>query len=153
MNCEQIQDWLADYLGDELPDDDRRCFDQHLSLCSACRQEVEALRSALSALRCLPPPNGAGYTQSVPVPPRRAGGLLACAAMLLIGIGIGYAAGIMTPTPPQPEMDGNMAASTPGNVHPAWVQEWSGTGSADPDRRLARNLALFTRSMSAPGSG
>lgn len=41
MTCKQLIDFLADYKSDELPDDQREVFEQHLSLCPPCLKYME----------------------------------------------------------------------------------------------------------------
>lgn len=40
MTCEQIADWLPDYLQESLPPDQRNLVAQHLQGCELCREEV-----------------------------------------------------------------------------------------------------------------
>ncbi len=151
MNCDKINDVLADYLGDELTDDDRAAVDEHVADCAACRAEVLSLSATVSSLRSLEPPVGARpvirRTATIRWRPR----LLAHAAVLALGIGIGYAvrpAPAPTQTPVQAP-SGQVALDTSG-IHPGWVREWSAPASfssAAEGRSLVRNLAVFTRSL------
>jgi hypothetical protein len=52
MSCPEF-DWKGHILG-ETPPGERERYDQHLSLCAACREEAEELRLTLQALRRLP---------------------------------------------------------------------------------------------------
>src|SRR5579862_5411614 len=45
---------LRDYAFDELPADDRRAMEQHLSACGDCVLELDRLRLTTAALRTLP---------------------------------------------------------------------------------------------------
>jgi anti-sigma factor RsiW len=36
MTCRELADFIADYLSGEIPDETRRRFDHHLSLCPNC---------------------------------------------------------------------------------------------------------------------
>src|ERR1035438_3143795 len=51
--CE-CADALRDYAFDELPQDERRAMEQHLSACGACAMELDQLRLTTAALRILP---------------------------------------------------------------------------------------------------
>lgn len=61
MNCAWIQENAALYVYDELPDDQRHEFEQHVARCAACAREIEAARDfrlTMSALeRPEPSPN------------------------------------------------------------------------------------------------
>jgi anti-sigma factor RsiW len=44
MRCEEYQTWFAEYLARALPAPQRRELEDHLAICSACRQDLEAER-------------------------------------------------------------------------------------------------------------
>ena len=46
MKCEEIQEVLADYLGDELDASCTVALERHLGTCPSCRREVESLAPA-----------------------------------------------------------------------------------------------------------
>ena len=102
MDRNKFADMLADYLGDELTPEDRRAFEEHLAASDADRAEAESLQAALSSLRQLPPPPaaiapgtaspGAGHRPRPPAVVRYVYRPLAYAAMLVIGVGIGWLA-------------------------------------------------------------
>ena len=54
MNCNDIKNLLADYLGDELESAERTQFESHLSTCAPCQAEVAGLRQVQSALTDAP---------------------------------------------------------------------------------------------------
>lgn len=54
MNCEWIKNNLALYVYDELPDDARFEFEQHVNRCAACKQEVASLRDLKMTMSALP---------------------------------------------------------------------------------------------------
>jgi hypothetical protein len=54
MNCDTAKADLMDYFYQELPPDKRRNFEQHLAGCPACRDEVAALTTTATTLRCWP---------------------------------------------------------------------------------------------------
>ena len=55
ITCQQAVELMTDYLEGALPDDERRRFEQHLSLCDACTHYLEEMRAASAALAELPP--------------------------------------------------------------------------------------------------
>ena len=102
MDRDKFAGMLADYLGDELSSADRRAFEAHLASSDADRAEVESLQAALDNLRQLPPPPASGASAH-PLPqaahPKQSRAVvrylyrpLAYAAMLVIGVGIGWLA-------------------------------------------------------------
>ena len=54
MNCNDIKNLLADYLGDELESLGRTQFESHLSTCAPCRSEVAGLRQVQSEITNAP---------------------------------------------------------------------------------------------------
>ena len=96
MECEQVQEMLADYLGDELNSSGRVTFESHLETCPQCRREFESLQTTLRCLEQLtgPPVTMAdalsGRRSRVPALRRYALRALAYAATLAIGVGIGW---------------------------------------------------------------
>ena len=149
MNCERTRDMLADYLGDELTPTERQAFDSHLSACEHCRSEVDSLQAAVRALRQLDPPPTplAAPQQAIPGPRAsrwRGGGFqpLAYAAMLLIGVGIGW---IARPTPENPP-DGGTAGPEPSAVVDTIEQQFR------PNRLnpLVRNAIALSTAFSRP---
>lgn len=93
MLCQQAREILADYLGDELSEADRGVFERHLAECEHCRAEVVSLQTAVRSLQSLRP---APSTPITPMARSRRGRLrpiwqpMAYAAILLIGVGIGW---------------------------------------------------------------
>ena len=98
MECKDVQEMLADYLGDELDSSFRNAFDSHLAICQQCRSEVESLQRTVQSLKQLPvlaAPNSwdASLSRSkthIPFPRRYVMRLLTYAAMLVFGVGIGW---------------------------------------------------------------
>lgn len=99
----RYQDDIGAYLLGALNDLERHALERHLSGCSECREEVERLRPAAEALPGsvvqLDPPPGLkqrlmaeveGDARVVPIPKRRPMRLLAVAAVLLIGLVVGF---------------------------------------------------------------
>lgn len=97
MDRERYEELLADYLGGELSPADRETFEAHLALSPKDREEVEALQQAVEAMQSLPPAPAAlmqidddRTRVRKPAIVRFLYRPLAYAAMLLIGIGIGW---------------------------------------------------------------
>ena len=142
MDRNKFEDLLADYLGDELGPEDRRAFEEHLATSDTDRVEVESLLETLRCLRELPPP-AATPPSSPPIewvgPPvivRYLYRPLAYAAVLLIGIGIGWFAR------PEPRTEAPIVApSSPAKVTYA-SQRWP-LGKA-PSRLVLNARALST---------
>jgi anti-sigma factor RsiW len=157
MNCRELQEWLADYLGDELDETRRQEAERHLASCPACRAEVGSLRRTQSELERLD-------TVPLGVAVRRTGGLkvvrtrppllrfasatLRAAALLAIGIFLGWYA---TPAPPSTMPAGQAERETVtriparGSVHKKWI-EWARDVSPEQSS-FARNLAMLARSQ------
>ena len=47
LTCRELADFMADYLSGELPEDARRRFDHHLSLCPNCVNYLESYRTTV----------------------------------------------------------------------------------------------------------
>lgn len=59
MRCDEFQNWFAEYLSQALPALERRELEDHLALCPACGQDLEAERrldQLLVAQPLTPPP-------------------------------------------------------------------------------------------------
>ena len=51
MNCRDVQSLAGNYLDGELPEEMCDRIQRHLLQCSACREEIESLRTAVEVLR------------------------------------------------------------------------------------------------------
>lgn len=51
MNCKELTEFLMAYLEAELDPEVRRCFESHLSKCSACLAFVETYRASIKLSR------------------------------------------------------------------------------------------------------
>jgi predicted anti-sigma-YlaC factor YlaD len=47
MTCRELIEFLNDYVDDDLPDDQRKRFDEHLGLCSECRKYLATYRQTI----------------------------------------------------------------------------------------------------------
>jgi len=47
VTCQDVAEFLMDYLEGNLPDDQRRVFDNHLSICSDCRNYLSSYKTAV----------------------------------------------------------------------------------------------------------
>lgn len=47
LNCRQLIEFLAAYLDDELPAEERTAFDTHLSVCPYCRDYLATYRETI----------------------------------------------------------------------------------------------------------
>ena len=48
MTCEQVTQFLIDYVSGELPPDERAALDRHLAACSACRDYLDSYRTTIA---------------------------------------------------------------------------------------------------------
>ncbi|MCS6975748.1 MAG: zf-HC2 domain-containing protein [Gemmatales bacterium] len=53
ITCQEVSDWLLDYLSGELSENDRRAVDHHLGSCPACVSFVHSYRMTISLSRRL----------------------------------------------------------------------------------------------------
>ena len=51
MTCQELIDFIADYLSNELPEDQRRVFEQHIQVCGPCRKYLGAYRKTVEVAR------------------------------------------------------------------------------------------------------
>ena len=145
MNCDRAHALLADYLGHEIEPADRNAFEQHLAACPACRTEAETLAGALQTLRQLPLPAAAADLAASgdgpqPIYPSwaRWHRPLAYAAILLIGIGIGWF------VRPQPAPGPNLPTA-PDRTLPAPA---SRAEHRWPENRFFRNAVALSSAFS-----
>lgn len=47
MNCSQLTEFIADYLGGELPAAQLEVFERHLEECSTCRRYLDSYRKTI----------------------------------------------------------------------------------------------------------
>jgi predicted anti-sigma-YlaC factor YlaD len=53
MTCRQLIEFLAHYLDGDLPNEQRRAFDEHLGDCSECRRYLDQYKSSIDLSRLL----------------------------------------------------------------------------------------------------
>lgn len=157
MNCRELQEWLADYLGDELDETQRQEAERHLASCPACRTEVESLRqtqSELDRLDTIPLDAAVERTARLkvvrtrPALVRLVAATLRAAALLILGVFIGWYAAPGAPSAvPVDRAQPETVTRTPvrGTVHEKWI-EW-GRDVSPGQSSFARNLAMLARSQ------
>lgn len=47
MTCREFAEFMADYLGGELPPDSRAAFDHHLRLCANCEKYLAGYKATI----------------------------------------------------------------------------------------------------------
>jgi len=47
LNCHQCMDFLADYLDDALPTEQKKVFERHLKLCPQCVTYIESYKECI----------------------------------------------------------------------------------------------------------
>jgi anti-sigma factor RsiW len=47
LSCQELVELVTDYLEGELPEDQRRRFDQHLATCDGCYAYVDQIRQTI----------------------------------------------------------------------------------------------------------
>ena len=149
MNCNDIKNLLADYLGDELESAVRVQFESHVSTCARCRAEVAGLRQVQSQLQDAP-------DMSIEQADRRSRCLeirrrptcpmrtmfagLRYAAMLAFGIGLGWQ---LKPVAGDPRTDiQSVQTVAASNVHPAWIEAAAKMNAGQSS--FARSLAALS---------
>ena len=50
LSCQELVELITSYLGDALPADDRRRFDEHIGECEGCRNYLEQMRITVRLL-------------------------------------------------------------------------------------------------------
>jgi anti-sigma factor RsiW len=50
MSCERYQSWMTDAAADELQENRRTELENHVRECSACRQELQRVRTLMDAI-------------------------------------------------------------------------------------------------------
>ncbi len=154
MNCNDIKDLLADYLGDELESAERTQFESHLSTCAPCRAEVAELRQVQSELQDAPDisiEQADQRSRCLEIRRRRAWPMrtvfvgLRYAAMLALGLGLGWQ---LKPAAEQPIAADPGTDSPPiqtaatNDVHPAWIEAAAKSNAGQSS--FARSLAALS---------
>ncbi len=154
MNCKNIKNLLADYLGDELESAQRIQFESHLSTCAPCRAEVAGLRQVQSELTDAPDISielADQRSRCLEIRRRRAWPMrtvfagLRYAAMLAFGLGLGWQ---LKPAAEQPYAEDTHTNIPPDHivattaVHPAWIE--AAAKSSAGQSSFARSLAALS---------
>ncbi len=128
MTCEELEGLLADFLGAELEDSDRRRVDAHLAECAQCRREVRELQASLAALAESPDVGfedaarrtaGLEVRRREPRARRLARVLVPAAAVLLLGLALGWRLGAAQSS--HLRAPGETARAHQRGIHPGWV--------------------------------
>lgn len=148
MNCREIEELLADYLGGELDDEQRSAFEEHLGTCVVCQEQVGELHDTISALRRLDTVSmsvAARKTRDLAVVRRRpvilriAVASLKAAALVAFGVLLGSQ---LSPDrqlePVQPPYEIVVVES---GIHPKWLELGRRVGSGGSS--FTRNLAMI----------
>lgn len=159
MNCNELAEVLADYLGDELSSVDRKAIQQHLSSCPTCAREVESLQetvTTLGQLDTISHADAAGQIRGLQIVQRRPAiqrfvlASLRIAAVLALGFVLGRAS-FESPTtsdvmPAGPSGDNRhaVAQASTGSIHPDWLViaeriNQNSSGLAGAFRHLAKD--------------
>ena len=162
MNCAQIEDLTADYLGNELGSEQRDQFEAHLRSCDACRARISEFQETLEELNRLaavPLPPSTERTRPLRASSRRLPtrrmllASLKAAAAVAFGVVIGRASvtdGRFSATREHAAAVAAAADSLPG-VHPRWIEldrEMDGGQSS-----FARRLLLLARAAERKEQG
>ena len=152
MNCNDIKDLLAEYLGDELESAERTQFESHLSTCGPCRSQVAGLRQVQSELQDAPDisiEQADQRSRCLEIRRRRAWPIrtvfagLRYAAMLAFGVGLGWqlkpAAEQTIAGDPRTDIPPVQTVAMTG-VHPAWIEAAA---------RMNTGQSSFARSLAA----
>jgi anti-sigma factor RsiW len=154
MNCNDIKNLLADYLGNELESAERTQFESHLSTCAPCRAEVAGLRQVQSELTDAPDISielADQRSRCLEIRRRRAWPMrtvfagLRYAAMLAFGVGLGWQ---LKPAADQPVAADPVTDALPIQavattaVHPAWIE--AAAKSSAGQSSFARSLAALS---------
>jgi anti-sigma factor RsiW len=66
ITCREFEDFILDYLDDELPALQRSRFERHIRLCCECRQYLQAYQRTLEVSRAVFPSPEALVPDAVP---------------------------------------------------------------------------------------
>lgn len=148
MNCDQMQEQLADYLGNELDAPQRESCDEHLASCGDCRREVAALTDTIQKLdRLEAPPVRIGDTRPNPLGRLQP---LAYAAVLMIGLCLGWWVKPMQQAPFDASGGSNQVQQRPSGIHDAWIDAAMASSGGDA-KPFARNALRLARAFAGQG--
>ena len=149
MDCNDIENLLADYLGRELDETQRRSFDQHLASCGRCQEHVAQLEQTVSVLQQLDTVSkvdAARHTGDLTVVRRHpamlriAVAVMKAAALIALGVGVGWQLGTRDGSTAAPPATGSSAFVADAGFNPKWIELGRHVGGGGSS--FARNLAV-----------
>jgi anti-sigma factor RsiW len=51
MTCQQLTDFIADYLSGQLSTGQRQAFERHIDVCATCRRYIDSYRKTMEVAR------------------------------------------------------------------------------------------------------
>ena len=154
MDCNQVEQLLADYLSGEILPDAGEELEAHLASCEACLREVGSLRATLGQLESLPTVSCEQATRSTvclevrrrtPTHLRILAATLRYAAVLVLGLFLGR---LLFARPTTLDVGVPVAQSPttePRGVHPGWVAAAVKARRSHPGgSSLATQLAMLS---------
>ena len=66
ITCREFEDFVQDYLADELPADEARRFERHMKICRECREYLAAYKVSLEVGQAALGPPAAPVPDEVP---------------------------------------------------------------------------------------
>lgn len=99
ISCKQFEALLADALGDELQEADRRTFEDHLAACETCRAEYESASATVERVRSLTSIADSGRSSAVIGREPRVAHFWRYAATILISFTAGYGLNAISKAP------------------------------------------------------
>jgi len=149
MDCNDIENLLADYLGRELDETQRRSFDEHLVSCGRCQEHVAQLEETVSVLQQLDTvskADAARHTGGLTVVRRRpamlriAAAMMKAAALVAFGVGVGWQVGTGSGSTEGLPATGDRAFVADAGFNPKWIELGRRVGGGGSS--FARNLAV-----------
>ncbi len=66
ITCKEFEDFVLDYLDNELPDRQRSQFELHIRLCRECRQYLQAYKHSMNVSHAVLAPTNTDIPNDVP---------------------------------------------------------------------------------------
>lgn len=169
MTCDEMKDLIPLYVGGEVEENERIAVDAHVGMCSDCAHELEEFRQSRGLLESLreeetPPGTSSRIWKRVKeelFPRKRAVAFgdwaLKCAAVLVIGVAIGYAAftAFRRPEPvaQTPQSPALSVETRGGMIHgPARTAGSGGGGEFFQENPREKRVYVMPRTSRAGGS-